>query len=270
MSNASSRFSFRLSGLSGLAGLASLSVVSAALFPGVAVGANDPSPPSRAVDPGAIRVLLSADPETTMAATMNGTVQSLGVTLGQTITKGRPLVQMDCAEPRARLGMADAELAGARETLTAKSALRKLDAVGDMELNLAKSAADRASAAVALARTQVAYCTVAAPFSGRVARVYVRPHESVNAGAPLLDLVSDGPLKLRLNVPSRMLRDLRIGSQFNVNVTETGKSYTAKVSAINARVDAVAQSIEIEGRLTAPASELLPGMSGVAQFQQTK
>ena len=111
---------------------------------------------------------------------------------------------------------------------------------------------------------------MAAPFSGRVARVYVRPHESVNAGAPLLDLVSDGPLKLRLNVPSRMLRDLRIGSQFNVNVTETGKSYTAKVSAINARVDAVAQSIEIEGRLTAPASELLPGMSGVAQFQQTK
>ena len=105
MSNASSRFSFRLSGL---AGLASLAVVSAALLPGVAVGANDPSPPSRAVDPGAIRVLLSADPETTMAATMSGTVQSLGVTLGQTIAKGRPLVQMDCAEPRARLGMADA------------------------------------------------------------------------------------------------------------------------------------------------------------------
>jgi RND family efflux transporter MFP subunit len=235
----------------------------------VAVGANDPSPPSRAVDPGAIRVLLSADPETTMAATMNGTVQSLGVTLGQTITKGRPLVQMDCAEPRARLGMADAELAGARETLTAKSALRKLDAVGDMELNLAKSAADRASAAVALARTQVAYCTVAAPFSGRVARVYVRPHESVNAGAPLLDLVSDGPLV----APERAIADAARPAHWQPVQRQRHRdrqSYTAKVSAINARVDAVAQSIEIEGRLTAPAAELLPGMSGVAQFQQTK
>lgn len=225
-------------------------------------------PSERPGDPGAIRVLLSADPETTVAATMTGTIDKLGVALGQAVGKGKPLVQMDCAEPRARLGMADAELAGARETLSAKSALRKLDAVGDTELNLAKSATDRAAAAAALARTQVGYCSVSAPFAGYVAKVYVRAHETVSAGAPLIDLVSSGPIKLRLNIPSRMLRDVKVGTPFSIQVMETGKRYAARVSAVNSRVDAVAQSIEIEGRLQAPAAELLPGMSGVADFAQ--
>lgn len=232
-----------------------------ATLPGPAASAAPAGP-----DPGAIRVLLSADPESTVAATMAGTIVKLAATLGQSVGKGKLLVQMDCAEPRARLGMADAELAGAIETLQAKSALRKLDAVGDTELNLAKSAADRAASAATLARTQVSHCTVEAPFSGRVAKVYVRPHESVNAGAPLVDLVSDGPIKLRLNIPSTMLRTVKVGTAFTVSVSETGKSYSARVSAMNSRVDAVAQSIEIEGRLQAPAAELLPGMSGIAQF----
>jgi len=236
---------------------------------GTAVAAPGATPavaPPVGTDPGAIRVLLSADPESTVAATMNGTIVRLAATLGQPVGKGRVLVQMDCAEPRARQGMAEAELAGAIETLQAKSALRKLDAVGDTELNLARAAADRAASAATLARTEVSYCTVEAPFSGRVARVYVRQHESVSAGAPLVDLVSDGPIKLRLNIPSTMLRAVKIGTPFKVNVSETGKSYDARVSAMNSRVDAVAQSIEIEGRLQAPAADLLPGMSGVAQF----
>jgi multidrug efflux pump subunit AcrA (membrane-fusion protein) len=38
------------------------------------------------------------------------------------------------------------------------------------------------------------------------------------------------------------------------------------VSAINARVDAVAQSIELEAEVRDPAGELLPGMSGIADF----
>jgi multidrug efflux pump subunit AcrA (membrane-fusion protein) len=62
------------------------------------------------------------------------------------------------------------------------------------------------------------------------------------------------------------LRTLQIGSEFSIDVMETGKRYAAKVSAINARVDAVAQTLEIEGRLQDNPPELLPGMTGTATF----
>jgi multidrug efflux pump subunit AcrA (membrane-fusion protein) len=99
-----------------------------------------------------------------------------------------------------------------------------------------------------------------------VAKVYVKPYQTVQAGAPLFDLVSDGALKVRLNVPSTLLPQLKPGMPVEVEIHETGKRYPAKVSAINARVDAVAQTVELEARLDAAYPELIAGMSGTARF----
>ena len=54
----------------------------------------------------------------------------------------------------------------------------------------------------------------------------------------------------------------------NSFVDETGKTYPAKVTAINARVDAVAQTVELEARIDGRPSELLAGMTGIARFPQ--
>ena len=79
-------------------------------------------------------------------------------------------------------------------------------------------------------------------------------------------MVSDGPLKLRLNVPSKLLRTLRVGTTFEVDIDETGKTYPASVTAINARVDAVAQTVELEARIDSRPGELRAGMTGIARF----
>ncbi|MNC00151.1 hypothetical protein D3C75_474720 [compost metagenome] len=50
---------------------------------------------------------------------------------------------------------------------------------------------------------------------------------------------------------------------------ETGKPYQARISHINARVDAVAQTVELEARLDAPYPELVAGMSGVARILES-
>jgi multidrug efflux pump subunit AcrA (membrane-fusion protein) len=104
------------------------------------------------------------------------------------------------------------------------------------------------------------------PWSGRTAKVHVRSHMSVTAGQPLVDLVKAGPLKLRLNAPSRWLGQLKTGLAFEVAIEETGKRYPAKVSAVNSRVDSVSQTVELEATLAGSYPELLPGMSGTAVF----
>lgn len=222
---------------------------------------------SASEDTNVIRVLLSPDLETTLVAQMVGRISSLNAQLGMRVEKGRSLVSFDCSELSARLNMAQAEFASAKETLDAKERLRKLDAAGDVEVSLAKAGADKAHAAIAVSRAQLSQCRVAAPFTGRVVKVYVKPHQGVNVGAPLVDLISDGPLKLRLNVPSRWLRQLKEGTDFDVTITETGRSYPAQVTLINARVDAVAQTIELEARMKKAEPDLLAGMSGVAHFR---
>lgn len=217
-------------------------------------------------DANAIRVLLAPEVETTLVAQMAGRIEVLNASLGQPVVKGKLLVGIECGEAQARLRMAEAELASARDTLTGKTGLKKLNAAGDLEVSMAQASVDKAKGAVSLGRSQVAHCSLNAPFNGRIARIYAKQFQGVNAGAPLLDLVSDGPLKLRLNVPSHYLRQLKVGTPFDVAVNETGKTYPAKVSAINARVDAVAQTVELEARIDGKPAELLAGMSGIARF----
>lgn len=228
--------------------------------------AQTPAPAPAPVDPNAIRVQLSPELETTLAAQMAGRISALNVSLGAPVAKGKTLVAFDCAETQAKLQMAQAEYASAKETYDTKRNLRRLEAAGDMEVSLAKSAVDRSQAAIGVSKAQLGQCVVTAPFSGRVVRLHVKPHQGVNISAPLIDLVSDGPLKLRLNAPSSLLRTLRVGQSFDVDINETGKTYPAKVTAINARVDAVAQTVELEGRIDGRPSELLAGMTGIARF----
>lgn len=219
-------------------------------------------------DPGVIRVLLAADLETTLSSQMNGTLGELKASLGQQVAKNALLAQLNCEEAQARAKVAVAELAMARQNLDAKRNLRKLDAVGDLEVAMANTEVQKAEGARALAQAQSGYCQVQAPFAGRVAKVHVKPYQTVAAGTPLFDLVSDGALKVRLNVPSSLLPTLKPGLPLEVDILETGKTYGAHVSAINSRVDAVAQTVELEARLDAEYPDLIAGMSGTARFPQ--
>lgn len=213
-----------------------------------------------------VRVVLAPSVETTLLSQMPGRLTVLNATLGSNVVKGREVVRFDCEEQLARLKMGDAELAGAEQSMEVKLRLQGMKQATDTEVALAASQVDRARAQSGVYKAQLDHCSVAAPFSGRVVKLHVRPFQGVVAGQPLMDLVGDGPLKIRMNVPSLWLRWLKKGAPFDVAIEETGKRYQAQVHAINARVDPVSQTIEIEGRLTSRPAELLAGMSGNAHF----
>jgi RND family efflux transporter MFP subunit len=214
-----------------------------------------------------IRVLLAPAVETTLVSPMLGRIRNVNVSLGSGFQKGRTLIDFDCQEQGARLNMAQAELVAARENHEAKLRLQGLQSAGEVEVNLAAAAVDKARAQLELYRTQAGQCTVAAPFSGRAVKIHVKSFQGVNAGQPLVEIVSAGQLKLRLNVPSKWLAWMRPGTPFEVAIDENGKSYKARVTAVNARVDAASQSIEVEGAIDNNAGELLAGMSGSARFK---
>ena len=217
-----------------------------------------------------IRVLMIPAAETTLVAPMVGRIDRLNVQLGSAFRAGQSLVSFDCSESDARLRMAQAELASAKEQYDAKLRLQALNAAGDVEVQMAASAAERAKAQIAVNQTQTRLCRVDAPFAGRVVKIHVKQFQGTNVGQAMVDIVSSGPLKVRLNAPSRWLQWLKVGTPFDVVIDETGKSYPANVSAINGRVDAVSQSIELEAQVRGAFPELLAGMSGNARFTTPK
>jgi membrane fusion protein, multidrug efflux system len=251
----------RFSGLCGpqFAGAAALWMAGA-----LNVLAQGPSLAPDATPP--IRVLLAPATETTLVSQMAGRILEVNTSLGQGFEAGRVLVRLDCTEQEARLAMSAAEKASADQELEVKLRLQGLQQATEVEVALAASAVEKARAQTAVYQAQKAHCTIAAPFGGRTVKLLARPFQGVSAGQPVLELVSDGPLKLRLNVPGAWLKWVRRGTAFQVTIDETRRTYNARVTAINARIDPVSQTVELEGALASRAPDLLAGMSGNAQF----
>lgn len=250
--------------MKGLAALFLGAAMALPMLPAQAQSSGETAP--AAASAYSIRVLLAPALETTLVSPFAGRVRNVLVNLGQSFEAGKLLIDFDCEEQAARLRMAEAESGSARETHEMKLRMQGLQQAGEVEVALAASAAERTLAQVALYRAQLDQCRISAPFSGRAVKIAVKPAQGTTQGQALLEIVSDGPLKLRLNAPARWLAWLRVGSRFNVRIDETARNYAARVTAINGRVDAVSQSIEIEASIEDMAPELLPGMSGTARF----
>lgn len=228
-----------------------------------------PAPVAPAPAPAdAIRVLLVPENEAVISSQVAARIVSLPASLGSRVKKGDTLVRFDCAEHAARLNMSQAELESARETNTSKQELKALRSASELDVRLAQAAVTKAQAQVNVVRAQMGYCSIAAPFSGRLVKLRVRAHETVTAGQPLLDLVDNSSFRFQLHVPSRWLSWLGEGTKFNITIDETGKSYPARVRVINGRVDPASRTVELTGSIEGRHSELLAGMSGSAKFNE--
>jgi RND family efflux transporter MFP subunit len=238
---------------------ASVKVATAAGTTTATTAATPPATP-------AIRVLVAAAQESILAAQMAGRIDQIGVHLGSHIKTGQALLRFVCEEQDAHLKMAKAEFYGAQQTYESRLKLQAMQSGSQLEVEQAASNAERLKAQIQLHQAQLKLCQISAPFSGRVTKLHVKPFESVNVGQPLIEIVNSKKLKAQLHVPSIWLSWLKTGTPFAMQIEETGKKYEARVARINGKVDPVSQSIEIEADVVGETEDLLPGMSGLANF----
>jgi RND family efflux transporter MFP subunit len=211
-----------------------------------------------------IRAQLMPRRYTTIAAEIGAKVSAIGVSEGGVFKAGQMLVQFDCSLQKAQLEKAQAELEGAAQTLQANLRLEQLNVVGQLELDLSKSAANKAKAELGAHQAVLDKCQVNAPFAGRVAEQRVREQQYVQPGQAMLDILDDSALELEFLVPSVWLRWLRVGRAFEVQIDETRRNYPARFTRIGARVDPVSQTVKVAATISGRHPELMAGMSGKA------
>jgi RND family efflux transporter MFP subunit len=148
-----------------------------------------------------IRAQLMPRRYTTIAAEIGAKVSAIGVSEGGVFKAGQMLVQFDCSLQKAQLDKAQAELEGAAQTLQANLRLEQLNVVGQLELDLSKSAANKAKAELGAHQAVLDKCQVNAPFAGRVAEQKVREQQYVQPGQAMLDILDDSVLELEFWCP---------------------------------------------------------------------
>ncbi|UCL84828.1 efflux RND transporter periplasmic adaptor subunit [Pseudomonas nitroreducens] len=234
-------------------------------------GQDDPllSSPSTSSGAGDVRGILRARDQAMLSSELAGRILEMPFAEGQSFRKGDVLVRFDCSAYQAQLNAAQAGAKAAGEQLAHNRQLAALNSVGRFEVALAEAKLAEAQAQAQVYQVQVRRCALTAPYDGQVVQRKAQPFESVSGGAPLLEIVDNRSLEIRLLVPSRWVARLKAGQSFTFVPDETGEPLQAEVKRLGARIDEGSQMLPLIATLPAETKGLLAGMSGTARFAET-
>ncbi|MBF0346329.1 MAG: efflux RND transporter periplasmic adaptor subunit [Magnetococcales bacterium] len=240
-------------------------VLAGLIWPLVAAG-QETAPPLPLAPPE-LRAELITQRHVVLASDFAARVLEIAPEEGQSFKQGDLLVRFDCSLEKAQLERAQAQVKAAETKVSVQQRLSHLNATSRMEEELAAAEAATARAEMKIIQVRISRCELTAPFSGRVAERMAQQHQYVKAGDPLMEILDPNALQAVFLLPSRYLSHLAKGDAFKIHIDETSATYTALVTAIGARIDALSQSVKIVGRITGDHPELLPGMSGQAALE---
>jgi len=112
---------------------------------------------------------------------------------------------------------------------------------------------------------------IRAPFSGVVARRYVRIGQKVAIGDRTFWVTATGPLRVKFTLPERFVGRVKKGEQLTVTSPDLpDKKYNAKVIEFSPVVDPSSGTIEVLAELAAPSGELQPGMTAQVRIHNPR
>lgn len=215
-----------------------------------------------------MRVLLVAPQEATIAGRLHGTISKIHVRESERFKAGQVLVSFDCKELAAERSVAQAELRLHSTTNKANAELYAEKVIGTLEKNLSQAKVAEADAKIRAVNAKMANCTITAPFDGQVVELQAKAHETLQPGSPIMLIQNSSDLEAHVHVPSTWMTWIKAGTTFQAHIEETGASYEARVSSVGARVDPVSRTVKIYAVIPGEHPELLPGMSGYAEFNR--
>ena len=217
-------------------------------------------------DLNAVRGVVKPSEEAVISSELQARVKRMPFRDGQWFKKGNLLVEFDCSKYWAELAAAKAELEAREKTAMNNRKLAQLNGIGKLEVDISEAEVKQAKAGVSSATVTVSHCRIIAPFSGRVVKTLVHPHESVNPYDEVMSVLNDKKFEIELILPSTSLKWVNKKSPFKFFIDETQELYLAEVVEIGARVDPVSQTIRVFGKFKEQPKEVLAGMSGSARF----
>jgi|SRR6516162_2227444 RND family efflux transporter MFP subunit len=106
------------------------------------------------------------------------------------------------------------------------------------------------------------------PFSGIVARRYVREGQQVAKGDRLFWVTAEAPLRMRFTLPEKFLGTLTRGQQLPLTIPDfPGEDHMAKVIELSPVVDPTSGTFDGLVEVIGPTGSLRPGMSATLRLE---
>ncbi len=201
----------------------------------------------------------------TLAAQVEGGVETTRVDFGDRVSAGQELASIDTGSYQALLDQAAGNLAKARANLA--NARQNFDRVVELKKTGIASAADFDQAKVQVDQWQAELVSaegvqtvaqlnfdrskVKAPFDGAISQRWVTRGDFVKVGAPAFEMVNDSVLKFIFQVPERFGSMVKKGLPVSFGVDNyRGETFTGSVYLISPSVTTASRSFNVGALVT--------------------
>jgi membrane fusion protein (multidrug efflux system) len=204
---------------------------------------------------------LEAEADAEIKAKVGGEVRRILVEEGDRVSAGQVLAVLDdrqlrllAAQTRAALGKADRDFN--RQIELHQKGLVAAGAFENLKYDL-----DNQRAADDMARLNLSYSEIRAPFAGVVSARHIKLGQEIAIGTSVFRVTDPTPLKASVFVPERELARLKPGQTATVSADALGgRTFPAVVKLVAPTVDAATATFKVTLEVNDPKGDLKPGM----------
>jgi len=196
-----------------------------------------------------------------VTAKVSNLVTAIRFTEGQQVRKGDILVELDGAQARADLAVADAALKESASQLQRSRELYATKVLSDQQIEQIESTYSANVARVAAARSRLSDTVIRAPFDGRVGLRRASVGGLVAPGTVITTLDDTSTIKLDFTVPERVVAAMKPGLTLEArSVAYPDRVFEGKVASVDSRVDPNTRSVIVRALVPNDEGLLKPGM----------
>lgn len=206
---------------------------------------------------------LEAEHDAEVVARAGGVVEQLLVEEGQRVKAGQVMARIDDDRLRLEVERAEANLAKLEQEYRRNKQLHEKQLVSAEAYENLQYQLDAMRADLELAKLQLAWTEIRAPFDGIVAKRYIKLGNMLAQNASAFRVTTYDPLIARLHVPERELNKLASQQQAELRVDALpGRKFTAVIDRVSPVVDAATGTFAVTVAVREPDGMLKPGMFG--------
>lgn len=206
-----------------------------------------------------------AGKEANITFKVSGKLENLPVKEGMQVKKGDVIAKLDQNDYRFAYEKTLATFNQNKSAYKRAVELIKNKYISQADFDRKTKAYEVAKADLNIARTNLEYTTLKAPFSGTIAKVYADNYQNIQVKEQIVTLQNLDFLDIKVFVPENKIIHLNNIKSLDIKVVfdaNPAKSYKATLSELANKADPSTQTYEATVRLPRPANlNVLPGMT---------
>lgn len=202
---------------------------------------------------------LEAEKEAEILARVAGEIETIDCEEGDLVAEGQLLLRIDNDEYQLRVSQAEANAANLRDRYDRLKRMWEEKLVSAEEYQNGLNELKSAEAEEALARLNLSYTRVTAPFRGRIVQRLVDVGQNVNNGTALFRISDFDPLLARVHVPAKEFKKLKANQPVDLILDSNNSRLRGVIKLISPVIDPASGTIKLTIEIPTYPPDTRPG-----------